>query len=176
MTLAKQLKISRKNKGFSQSEVAEILNITRQSVSKWETGKGYPDIDNLVLLSKIYEVSIDELLHENEILKKKTNENNTIVERNKHKLEEIQTTTKADMEKKDDSILLLILSIVSCLIPFLGLVIPILILKSNKKTNKHYHLIKVICLCCFIVSGFNTFIFLNDTIFHIGEKLIQLIK
>ncbi len=176
MALAEQLKISRENKGLSQTEVAKRLNITRQSVSKWETGKGYPDIDNLVLLSEVYEVSIDELLHENEILKKKITENNEIIEDNKEKLEWVKAGIKDEIEKKDDSVLFLILSIVSCLIPFLGLVIPCFILKVNKTTNRYHSLIKVVCFCCLIVSLFNTFIFLNDTIFHFGEGSVNLIE
>lgn len=71
MTLAEQLKASREKKGLSQTDVANRLNITRQSISKWENGKGYPDLDNLVLLSEVYEISIDELLKENDALKKK---------------------------------------------------------------------------------------------------------
>lgn len=71
MALAEQLKASREKMGLSQTDVANRLNITRQSISKWENGKGYPDLDNLVLLSEVYEVSIDELLKENDALKKK---------------------------------------------------------------------------------------------------------
>jgi len=71
MTLAEQLKANREKMGLSQTDVANKLNITRQSISKWENGKGYPDLDNLVLLSEVYEVSIDELLKENDALKKK---------------------------------------------------------------------------------------------------------
>ena len=62
MTLAEKLKSARENAGYSQSQVAERLNISRQAVSRWENGRAYPDIDNLVVLSEIYKVSIDELL------------------------------------------------------------------------------------------------------------------
>ena len=61
MTLGKRLKQIRVNKGFSQADVASFLNISRQSISRWETDKSYPDIDNLVELSKYYEISTDEL-------------------------------------------------------------------------------------------------------------------
>lgn len=80
MALADQLRAHRENRGLSQAAVADQLNVSRQSVSKWETGKGYPDIDNLILLSKIYEVSIDELVQENKELKKKIDENNQTIE------------------------------------------------------------------------------------------------
>lgn len=57
--LARQLKKARINRGLSQNEVATILHISRQSISKWENGRGYPDIDNLVSLSRIYQTSTD---------------------------------------------------------------------------------------------------------------------
>ncbi|MGN0391831.1 MAG: helix-turn-helix domain-containing protein [Bariatricus sp.] len=56
MTLAEKLKSARENAGYSQSQVAERLNISRQAVSRWENGRAYPDIDNLVVLSEIYKV------------------------------------------------------------------------------------------------------------------------
>ena len=69
MALGERLKESRVNKGFSQGDVAEYLQISRQSISKWETGNGYPDLDNLVKLSVYYEVSIYDLLKKNKKLK-----------------------------------------------------------------------------------------------------------
>lgn len=64
MGLSERLKENRERLGLSQGDVAEKLNITRQSISRWETGKGTPDLENLVLLSKLYQVSTDELLKE----------------------------------------------------------------------------------------------------------------
>lgn len=57
-----KLKEARLKKGYTQNEVAAKLNISRQAVSRWENGLAYPDIDNLSLLSDIYDISIDELL------------------------------------------------------------------------------------------------------------------
>lgn len=50
------------NVGFSQNEVAEKLNISRQAVSKQENGWTSPDIDNLVILNDLYNISLAELL------------------------------------------------------------------------------------------------------------------
>lgn len=61
-----KLKVAREECLLSQNEVATQLNISRQAVSRWETGKAYPDIDNLVLLSKLYHLSLDELLETNQ--------------------------------------------------------------------------------------------------------------
>lgn len=62
MNLAKNLQVLRKNKKITQEEVAERLGVSRQSVSKWETGEGYPEMDKLLLLSDWFGVSVDELL------------------------------------------------------------------------------------------------------------------
>lgn len=52
----------RTNKGYSQDEVAERVHVTRQAVSRWETGETTPNIDTLKLLSKCFDVSINTLL------------------------------------------------------------------------------------------------------------------
>ena len=52
----------RKNRKISQEEFAEILNTSRQAVSKWERNEAKPDIDKLIIISKFFNVSIDYLL------------------------------------------------------------------------------------------------------------------
>ncbi|MBQ7105758.1 MAG: helix-turn-helix transcriptional regulator [Bacilli bacterium] len=52
----------RKEKGLSQEEVADILNVSRQTISKWETGQSSPDFDKIIPLCELYEISCDELL------------------------------------------------------------------------------------------------------------------
>nr|WP_274354500.1 helix-turn-helix transcriptional regulator [Enterococcus faecium] len=69
------MKKSRHIKGISQSEVAKYLNISRQSISKWENDTSSPDINNLTLLSSLYEISIDDLLKEKKEVKKNIKEN-----------------------------------------------------------------------------------------------------
>ena len=70
MAVAEQLKRCRIQSGLSQNDVADHLNLSRQSISKWENGRGFPDLENLILLSDLYQVSIDELIRENDQLKK----------------------------------------------------------------------------------------------------------
>lgn len=52
----------RKQNGLSQEALAEILDVSRQSVSKWESGQVYPEIDKIIFISEYFHVSIDELL------------------------------------------------------------------------------------------------------------------
>ena len=52
----------RKAKGLSQEELASRLEVTRQTVSKWELGDSTPDLEKLVLLAELFEVSLDELV------------------------------------------------------------------------------------------------------------------
>lgn len=62
MTLSEKLQNLRKAAGLSQEQLAERLNVTRQAVSKWETGEGKPDIDNLLPLAKLLGTTVDYLL------------------------------------------------------------------------------------------------------------------
>lgn len=64
--IANRLYELRKKSNFSQEELAEKIGVSRQAVSKWERAEASPDTDNLILLSKLYGVSMDELLTTNE--------------------------------------------------------------------------------------------------------------
>ncbi|MEB7065834.1 helix-turn-helix domain-containing protein [Mammaliicoccus sciuri] len=63
------IKNLRKSKNWSQDQLAETLHVSRQSISKWELNQGYPDIDNLIQLSKIFDVSLEYLLIKNKQIK-----------------------------------------------------------------------------------------------------------
>lgn len=62
MELKEKLVDLRKKKGLSQAELAEAINVSRQAISRWEVGSAIPSADNLMWLSKFYEVSMDELM------------------------------------------------------------------------------------------------------------------
>ena len=142
MTLAEKLKKAREQAGYSQSQVAEKLNISRQAVSRWENGRAYPDIDNLVLLSEMYGVSTDELL--------------------KDKVEDIQlevnTPIKNEQEAKDNNrrLILLLIVIISTLFPGIGLLVTLSILLycliDKKKVSKVYNVIMAVCLVVNIIN------------------------
>lgn len=62
ITTANRLYELRKQHGYSQDELAEMLNVSRQAVSKWERSESSPDTDNLIALAKLYGISLDNLL------------------------------------------------------------------------------------------------------------------
>lgn len=67
MEFEKKLFELRKQKGISQEELADNLNISRQTLSKWELGNSTPDMEKLILLSDYFEISLDELVFGNEL-------------------------------------------------------------------------------------------------------------
>lgn len=66
MTFGEKLFKLRKERGLSQEALAEKVNTTRQAISKWENNQGFPETEKLMLLSNIFEVSIDYLLKDSE--------------------------------------------------------------------------------------------------------------
>ena len=68
MEFHKKLQNLRKQKGITQEELAAALFVSRTAISKWESGRGYPNIDSLKALSCFFEVSIDALLSGEELL------------------------------------------------------------------------------------------------------------
>ena len=62
MTLGERLKKYRQRERLSQEQLAEMLNVSRQAITKWENDNGLPDIDNLIAISKLLEITLDELV------------------------------------------------------------------------------------------------------------------
>lgn len=116
--IADRLQKLRKEKGFSQEQLAEELGISRQAVSKWERAEASPDTDNLICLARLYGVSLDELLYtdqsssniakevrektEKEGMKFVDDENNSVcIEEGKIKFYDGETQEKVEMSIKD---------------------------------------------------------------------------
>ena len=81
MGFSENLQILRKMKNMSQEQLAERLDVSRQAITKWETDAGLPDTENLKELSRIFEISIDYLLDNNNelpllVMKKKLDKDN----------------------------------------------------------------------------------------------------
>ena len=74
MELGKQIKKYRNELSLSQDELAERIYVSRQTISHWENDKSYPDVNSLVLLSKVFATSIDNLIKGDvEIMKEQIN-------------------------------------------------------------------------------------------------------
>ena len=156
MELANNLKYYREKAGFTQEQVANELRITRQSISRWENGKSYPDLDNLVLISELYQVSIDHLIKENEELFKKIDQNAQEIQDKKQKLREIeQEVLQITGKEKDESLLLLLLAAVSSLIFPLGLLLIGFVLIRNKRQNRFYKLIWLVGLIVLFINVYS---------------------
>lgn len=68
MEFNEKLQELRKQKGITQEELAEALYVSRTAISKWESGRGYPNIDSLKRLAKFFGVTVDNLLSGDEVL------------------------------------------------------------------------------------------------------------
>ncbi len=68
MFFNEKLKMLRKESNLTQEELAERLNVSRQAITKWESGDGTPDIENLKQISILFNTTIDELIKENKIV------------------------------------------------------------------------------------------------------------
>lgn len=70
MMLGEKIALLRGQNKMSQGDLAEKLEVSRQSVSKWETGASIPELDKLIMMSKLFNITLDELvqtdfIHEN---------------------------------------------------------------------------------------------------------------
>lgn len=68
MEFNEKLRELRKNKGLTQEELAEALFVSRTAISKWESGRGYPNLDSLKEISRYFSVTIDDLICSEEII------------------------------------------------------------------------------------------------------------
>lgn len=103
----------RKQKGFSQEELANRLNVSRQTISKWELGDSTPDMEKLIALSDLFEVSLDELVKEevSSVKSDFSSKSDTINLLN----EKVLTPANKQKAKQGVKIILIILGIVICI-------------------------------------------------------------
>ena len=90
----------RKQKGISQDEFAEKLGVSRQAVSKWERNEAYPDTENLIAISRFYNVSIDDLVN------KSLNIDRTVIDNSSTDTakEHIENVDVVDDDNDDDGV------------------------------------------------------------------------
>ncbi len=81
MTIGSKLKQARLKKELTQENVANILNVSRTTISNWEVGRSYPDLESIVALSDLYNISLDELLREDEDMVKKLSNDSKVLDK-----------------------------------------------------------------------------------------------
>ena len=83
MEIGKKLKEARINSGLTQEQVAEDIKVTRQTISNWENERSYPDIMNVIDLSNLSSLSLDDLLKGDDKMIEHLEENTNIVKSNR---------------------------------------------------------------------------------------------
>ncbi|WP_268912304.1 helix-turn-helix transcriptional regulator [Lentilactobacillus sp. SPB1-3] len=160
-SLSVKLKEARLNHGYSQNEVSTILHISRQSISKWENGRTYPDIDNLLMLSDLYEISLDDLMKSDESIKANyANNNQEIIDKRR-----TQTRVNDELyQNSNEGLMLVVLSLVSAIVPPIGVILPIYVMWRNTKYNSLYKMIYLISIVVMLVSLWGTWIIISDNL------------
>ncbi len=149
-----RLKVLRTQKGYTQEEIANRLNVSRQAVSRWETGKSYPDVENLTLLGEIYGVSVDELLG-----KERTGEE----------------------EKKENKFEWEIVGMISMLgvgfiQPVFGLIIAFCVLGWMIKRKKLYKIVIIAIIVSLLFNVYNSYITMSMKYMDDSEAIIEKVK
>lgn len=83
MKIGEKLRDARNQKGLTQEEVADEIHVSRQTISNWENNRSYPDIISVILLSDLYQMSLDVLLKGDKDMIEHLNESMNIVNSNK---------------------------------------------------------------------------------------------
>ena len=111
MELNEKLTALRKSKQLSQAQVAETLDVSRQAISNWETGAVLPSTDNLIALSRLYQVPLDHLLNGDTDLTPAPAKEKEVDKKEEAPPEPAKPTTysKLDMLRKHSIIILLYL-------------------------------------------------------------------
>ncbi|MGX8833029.1 helix-turn-helix domain-containing protein [Amedibacillus sp. YH-ame6] len=135
-----KLKEARISKNMSQSDVAKELNISRQSISKWENNKNTPDLENLILLGKLYQIPIDKLINGN---------NELDIE---DKLNKAEITIDNSKTENFLWVLLLFLCCFTVIIAPLGLILIPFIIYKNRNNKTFKILIFSISIFCTIIN------------------------
>ena len=161
MDIGAALKKYRNNCGLTQGEAADKLGVTRQAISNWERGHSIPDLEMAKRIAKLYNVKLEKLLGEEEILN------------------EIDVQTKQTNEENSEKIFLIyiivaVLLSISCMFPIFGIIICLftyyLCYKHN--INKSYIVI-AFTIFALILSIWNTWNFINVNFLKHGTATIE---
>ena len=125
------LKDLRNEHHYSQEELAEKLNVSRQAVSRWENGKAFPDISNLLFLSELYDVPLDYMLGEEE----------------KRSEEDLK-----DGHSLIEMLVLSVILVISSRLSLVGILVAISILIWSFYSKKDYKLMYVLIILCITIN------------------------
>ena len=111
MTFGERLLELRKNKNISQEEFAEILDVSRQSISKWENDKAYPEMTRLLFMSDYFGVSLDYLMRG---IEKQEDAGNAAVAYQANNLQAIWNTFVSNLSGKQRRLLMILYALAVC--------------------------------------------------------------
>lgn len=168
MSIGSNLRKFRKDNGLSQEKVAKELNISRQSISKWENDVCCPDIENINRLSTYYDVPLDSILNRDAYTSpnlKRSKRNDFISD----------SDVSNSSTKKDEGLSLLAISLICFILSPAGLIVAPIVFKRNKKENTLYRLVSVTCVLCFLMNLFIAYGIITD-LFGLGATSVELVK
>jgi transcriptional regulator with XRE-family HTH domain len=145
-------------KSLTQLQVSESLNVSRQAVSNWETNKNYPDIVSIVLLSQLYNISLDELLKGEKGMVK---------------------NMKKDLDKINslDMLVLIMMLVLAFIIPFLGIGFAIYLLLKFRLEYIYPRWVRTVAIVAFVYQIVLLVVFLQYLFFlQILRKVFKILK
>lgn len=158
MGMGQKLKELREENQLTQADVSERLCISRQSISKWENDKGYPDLDNLIELSNLFKISVDDLLKEN-------SKNNTYTQND--------NGSQAITSVLDEWIFLLFLALLLSLISPLGIVLLPVVLYRNKRNEQFHKTVNIACILCLFINLYSAYVLIGDYFHNDQSSIIE---
>lgn len=168
-TLHANLKYYRLQKGLSQAEVADHIGVSRQAISNWESKRAYPELDNIILLCKLYGITTDELLGND--TKQQTDEKDTpsiSIPKPQQESEILGQTSQNILE----ILCLAVILVLASQFAFLGMLVPILIVIWLRKSKRNYKIVYILCLVIFLIGMRNAYVIVEHTL-NLGKAHIE---
>lgn len=169
-----RLKHFREQKGLSQTQVADYLHLSRQAISQWESKRSYPDLDNIILLCELYEISVDELLGTNS--KERNKKSVEVAEEKVVEKDENYSLQKSVFNKEPSVILetlcLAIILVLTSQFTVLGIIAIVMVIFWMKKKKRDYKIIYILCCICLLISLHNTYVLIEHFL-NLGVSTIE---
>ena len=132
---------ARKRKGISQEELASLLDVSRQSISLWETDQTVPTLDKLQSMSKILDVSMDELTGFEPLKPINISMQNNLEEKKKRKEKRLDKLENISFFITLSTIVLWYIDVLGLLVSIVGIISSILCIKFQRTKLSHYGLV-----------------------------------